>query len=292
MVLARGFQVMDQAETFTIEANSASLSPKASTTSLVSPSSSCCNVNNVHKVVSPSKNCNISKCAVAVTPYSKVNLNITHLETLHEKSNDNCVTDLNNTFLDTTDNLQRLDLDNTSSAKRKRKMNSPEKYNSKRRKDLSYSETRKRKISDFFKTPLGYLSNRRRTIGGGSGMNQSLNESVISSSGVFNVRTVQNLSQIDVTPNKSSSKTKKIRKNLFLRTFSSSKFRYSGIGRKSDLNSTKSSLGDVSEVEGEKMNASCFPDFSLNPLLESETQIHRNRRDLQGQALTNTVVLT
>ncbi|KAI4466302.1 protein ect2 [Holotrichia oblita] len=39
------------------------------------------------------------------------------------------------------------------------------------------------------------------------------------------------------------------------------------------------------------MNVTCFPDFSLNPLLESETQVHRNRKELQGQALTNTVVV-
>lgn len=289
MVLARGFQVMDQAEAFAIEANSASLSPKNSAVSLTSPSSSsCCNVNSILKA-SP-KNGSTPKCIA--TPYGKTNLNITQLETLHEKSNDNCVNDLNETFLDTTDNLRKLDLDKTNSSKRKRKLNSPDKFRSKRRKDLSYSETRKRKISDFFKTPLDYFSHRRRTIGG-SAMHQSLNESVISSSGVFDVRTVENLNKIEITPNKSGTKNKKIRKNLFLRTFSSSKFRYSGMGKRSDLNSTKSSLGDVSEIEGgEKMNASCFPDFSLNPLFESETQIHRNRRDLQGQALTHTVVLT
>lgn len=288
MVLARGFQVMDQAETFAIEPNSASISPKNSVTSLLSPSSSCCNTN----MVKPSpKNYGVPKCAVSATPYAKVNMNLTQLETVHEKSNDNCFNDLNNSFLDATDNLQRLNLDKSSSSKRKRKMNSPEKYSSKRRRDLSYSESCKRKISDFFKTPLDYFGHRRRTIGGSS-LHQSFNESVISSSGVFDVRTVQNLSQIDVTPN-STSKTKKIRKNLFLRTFSSSKFRYSGIGKKSDLNSTKSSLGDVSEIDtGEKMNASCFPDFSLNPLIESETQVHRNWRNLQGQALTHTVVLT
>ncbi|KAK9696112.1 BRCA1 C Terminus (BRCT) domain [Popillia japonica] len=286
--------VMDQAETFAIEANSAPLSPKASTASLTSPSSSSINLNNPIRV-SPPRNGSTPKCSLATTPYSKVNLNVTHLETVHEKSNDNCVSDLNNTFLNTTDNLQRLDLDKTSSSKRKRKLASPERFCSKRRKDLSYSETRKRKISDFFKTPFDYFSHRRRTIGG-SAINQSLNlnESVISTSGAFDIHTVQNLSQIDITPNKSSAKTKKIRKNLFVRTFSSSKFRYSNAGKKSDLNSTKSSLGDFPEVEaGEKMNATCFADFSLNhpSLLDSETQIHRNRKELQGQALTHTVVV-
>ncbi|KAG5896616.1 hypothetical protein JTB14_009526 [Gonioctena quinquepunctata] len=102
---------------------------------------------------------------------------------------------------------------------------------------------------------------------------QSLNESVISTSGIFNVDTVQNLSsynESEVTPRGLQKGTKK---NLFSRTFSSSKF-----GRKfrknSDLNATKLSFGEPCDIDGrEKLNASCFPDISLNPLTTNTCEL-------------------
>ncbi|KAJ8983138.1 hypothetical protein NQ317_014713 [Molorchus minor] len=187
--------------------------------------------------------------------------NVTCLETLHEKSqDDNLVSDLSNICFD-----QSFETSNMS-VKRKRKFISPEQpsFLVKRKRDKSYSE-KKKKVSSFFKTPINYFSNRRRTIDAAS-FNQTLNESVISSSGIFNVETVQNLSTYNDNELTPCGVQKRVKKNLFSRTFSSSKFK-SKPKRNADLNATKLSFGESSEVDSrEKLNVSCFPDFSLNPI--------------------------
>ncbi|XP_072379786.1 protein ECT2 isoform X1 [Diabrotica undecimpunctata] len=236
--------VMEHAEIYTLEAASAPLSPKVSSPPSRSKTPKTPSYSNV-----VNSNMSLSNCF-------KVNQSLACLETLHENSGDNNLEDFDIGFDQSFD-------PNITPHKRKRKFNSPDQSSIlvKRKRDKSYSE-RKRKVSEFFKTPINYFSNRRRTIDASS-LNQSLSESVISSSGIFNVETVQNLSSYnDNTPQNSK---KGLKKNLFTRTFSSSKFRRTK--KNIDLNATKLSFGEACDVEGrEKLNATCFPDISLNPI--------------------------
>lgn len=192
--------------------------------------------------------------------YTKSRYSNAYLETLHENSKDDVnVSDMESICFD-----QSFDSRLSDKSKRKRKY-SPEQssFFVKRKRDKSYSE-KKKKVSDFFKTPISYFSNRRRTIDA-STFSQSLNESVISSSGIFNVETVQNLSSCNDNTPRTSQKCK--RRNLFRRTFSASKFTRSKSRKSINFNATKSSFCESSDVDGgEKLNASCFPDISLQPL--------------------------
>ncbi|KAJ8972508.1 hypothetical protein NQ314_000152 [Rhamnusium bicolor] len=258
--------VMEHAEVYTLEAASAPLSPTVTSPHCTSP-----------KKIDPITSFSVSKTPkTPKTPHQNgINNNITLsnlcfkgsqsvmcLETLHENSrDDNLVSELDSICFDNSFESTNL------SFKRKRKFASPEQPTIlvKRKRDKSHSE-RKKKVSNFFKTPINYFSNRRRTIDAAS-FNQSLNESVISSSGIFNVETVQNLSSYnenEVTPR---GVQKRLKKNLFTRTFSSSKFTRSKSKKNLDLNATKLSFGEPSEMDCiEKLNASCFPDISLNPV--------------------------
>ncbi|XP_044266145.1 protein ECT2 isoform X2 [Tribolium madens] len=221
-----------------------------------------------HVVMERSEVCTLEAASAPLSPTEPVNPSIPDppdhlnyhgfLETLHEKSRDSCLDDSN------------LATSEFSSGSRKRKISSTETESSvktKRRKDKCASE-RKRKVSGIFKTPLNYLSNRRRTIDAFS-FNETLNQSVVSSSGVFNVDTIENLSvlnQSQFTPQSSN----KQKKNLFARTFSSSKFNRSKL-KKCNLNATRLSFSEVSDNDGhEPLNASCFPNISLNPVPHSE----------------------
>ena len=266
---------MDQVKPFTLEANNASQTPKLPLT----PSSSSISSYSLQSK-SPLRSSTRTN-----TPYTKSSV---HLETLHEKSND----ELNNTFLD----MQRLNLDVSSSFTRKRKITPGDSatHTFKRKRDLSYNECNKSKMSDLFKTPLRYLSQRRRTIGIGSV--PSFNDSVLSTSGVFDVDTVENLSRRSFTPSvlrnvhNADEKGGKICKNLFKRTFSMSKFNKHSNRRKASLNSSILSVGESEYDDSEQLNSTCFPDFSLNPLYP--TQLRSNRTEHRGQALTHTLVLT
>ncbi|RZC41319.1 RhoGEF domain containing protein, partial [Asbolus verrucosus] len=189
------------------------------------------------------------------------------LEVLHERPRD--------------DGVEQSQL----SSGRKRKNTSVDQpaVKSKRRKDRCASET-KRKVSGIFKTPVSYFSNRRRTIDAAAALDRSLNQSVASSSGLFNVDTVENLSVAgEFTPQK------KQKKSLFSRTFSSSKFTRAR-SKKCNLNATRLSFGGASDSEGaENLNASCFPSISLNPIPHSELRSDRTR---DGSAPTVISVLT
>ncbi|XP_063902866.1 protein ECT2 isoform X2 [Zophobas morio] len=224
--------VMEHAEVYTLEAASAQLSPtEPQAPSLPDP---------------PDDNLNYNG----------------FLETLHEKSRDNCIDDVEKSL--------NLSPSEYSSSTRKRKNSSADQSSvkSKRRKDKCASE-KKSKVSGIFKTPLNYFSNRRRTIDASS-FSETLNQSVISSSGVFNVEAIENLSILSDSTFNTPKSTKKQKKNLFVRTFSSSKFTRTKL-KKSNLNATRLSFDEHSDQDGnEPLNASCFPNISLNPVSHSE----------------------
>ncbi|XP_050308869.1 protein ECT2 isoform X2 [Anthonomus grandis grandis] len=190
----------------------------------------------------------LQSCPNLKTPNNNSVIDLMCLETLQEVSkNDDLVSEMDSICFEDT---RVLDC-STASTKRKRKFASPECSSVKRKKDKCYSEKRK-KVSSFFKTPINYFSNRRRTIDAAT-FNRSLNESVVSSSGVFNVETIDNLS-VCLNPDGDTprSSTRKSKKNLFTRTFSSSRFTRS------------KSKKLLMEVEAHQLNASCFPDISLS----------------------------
>ncbi|XP_060518984.1 protein ECT2 isoform X2 [Cylas formicarius] len=178
-------------------------------------------------------------------------------KTPNNNSIHNCATSKNSKCLDTLYEASHND------DLRKRKNASPESNSEiKRKREKCYSE-RRRKVSNFFKTPMNYFSNRRRTIDA-STFNHSLNDSIVSTSGVFNVETIDNLNSClnseDATP---QGYTNRSRKSLFSRTFSSSRFSRTK-SKKSVMKSTKLSVND--EIDGleHKMNHSCFADISMN----------------------------
>ncbi|KAK4880377.1 hypothetical protein RN001_008523 [Aquatica leii] len=189
-------------------------------------------------------------------------------------------------YLNDSDDTAITDFNcSTSSSKRKRQ-NTPTSNKSKRRRDLSYSEHTRKTITSFFRTPLGYLSNRRRTINGPT-LNQQ-NSSVLSSSGVFEVEVVENLSRVGKNGLKPHAETRKkdIKKNLFQRTFSSTKLKKSKKSKRCDLNAS-----NYSEIDGrESLNASYFPDFSSFAIPDELTSCALNRMESSGH-LTHDVVV-
>ncbi|CAG9768830.1 unnamed protein product [Ceutorhynchus assimilis] len=219
--------VMENSEVYTLEAaNAAQLTSPIAKTFLAEPS----------LLKTPNNN-------------SIVDINcLQSLETLQEVSrNEDLVNEMDSICFEDQFNV---------SVKRKREFGSPDStLIIKRKRDkVSYSE-RKKKVSNFFKTPINYFSNRRRTIDAAS-FDHSLNDSFISASGVFNVETLDNLNTTDATPKTSLRKSKK---NLFTRTFSSSRF------TRSKSKKSLSKLSFIEDINQDKLNASCFPDISLNP---------------------------
>lgn len=210
----------------------------------------------------------------------KANQTVACLETLHENSLNDSTSNFDRSY-----NFNQTPL---SVTKRKRKLISPESasiVDVKRKRDKSFSEKRK-KVSELFKTPINYFTNRRRTIDA-STFNESLNESIASTSGLFNVETVHNLSCLNdsiTTPSKNNRKLPK--KSLFTRTFSSSKFVRSKSKKKVDLNATKLSFSEINDDGNEKLNASCFPDFSLHPAT-SHSELSRPSRRTSAAVLTS-----
>lgn len=203
----------------------------------------------------------------SLTNCFKASQSISCLETLQENSRDDTViNEMDSVCFD-----QSLDPSATPQ-KRKRKFVSPEQPSLlvKRKRDKSYSE-KKRKVSEFFKTPINYFSSRRRTIDATS-FSQTLNDSVLSSSGAFNVEINQNLRYCSERDHTAIAIQKRSKKNLFTRTFSSSKFSRSKSRKTSDLNATKLSFTEHDEIDvKEKLNVSCFPDISLNPVFTNAT---------------------
>lgn len=250
---------MERAEVYTLEAASAPLSP---TENLMS--------------------------STILDPYHE-NLNYNgFLETLHEKSRDDTINDIDHSRFHQSLNISSSA--NSSRRKRKNSFSELPDVKLKRRKEKCASE-KKVKVSNLFKTPLNYFSNRRRTIDT-SGINQSLNQSVISSSGLFNVDIIDNLSVLNdsnqTTPVQSN---KSARKNIFARTFSSSKFSRNKL-KKCNLNATRLSFCENSDNEGlEQLNATCFPSISYNPSSHSELRSDY-ARDVRGPSGPTLSVLT
>lgn len=286
---------MEHAEVYTLEAASAPLSPKIVSPQITSPkrtveepatSSDIPNLTPKTPSIQNSINNNIALSGSCF----KASQSVMGLETLHENSQDiNLVSELDSIICFD----QSLDASNIS-VKRKRKFVSPEQPSIlvKRKRDKSYSE-RKRKVSEFFKTPINYFSNRRRTIDAAT-FSQSLNKSVISSSGIFNVDTVQDLSTYNENELTPRVVHKRVKKNLFTRTFSSSKFNRGKSKKSLDLNATKLSFGEPSEVDSkEKMNISCFPDISYNPTSSNTCELSSAHARAPGRtSVSAAVVLT
>lgn len=256
---------MDHAEVYALEAASAPLSPKPIQEKPLAPQSSTpSEPSSRSQQQTPNNGVNNR----SLTNCFKANQSILCLETLHENSKDDtAMKEMDSVCFD-----QSFD-PNATPQKRKRKFVSPDQPNLlvKRKRDKCYSE-RKRKVSEFFKTPINYFSNRRRTIDATS-FSQTLNEGVLSSSGIFNIDTVQNLSYCNESERGLRTPTqKRPKKNLFSRTFSSSKFSKSKLKKATELNATKLSFAEPTELDGrEKLNASCFPDISLNPVFTNAT---------------------
>lgn len=275
---------MEHAEVYALEAASAPLSPKSvpdkSQTQPLTPSDP---PRSQQQTPNGINNRSLTNCF-------KATQSISCLETLHENSKDDTIiNDMDSVCFD-----QSFD-PNATPQKRKRKFVSPDQPSSlvKRKRDKSYSE-RKRKVSDFFKTPINYFSSRRRTIDATT-FNQNLNESVLSSSGIFNIETVQNLSYCTENNHTPRQSQKRSKKNLFSRTFSSSKFSRNKSRKTSDLNATKLSFAEPNEVDGkEKLNASCFPDISFNPVFTNATSElgSENSRALRRTSVPAIAVLT
>ncbi|XP_066258716.1 protein ECT2 isoform X1 [Euwallacea similis] len=226
--------VMENPEVYTLEAANAPLSPKP-----VFPES-----------LKTPKNNSIADFACVQATSNTVSL----METVPEvaRPNDDLVSEMDSVCFEE----QSFEIGNIS-MKRKRKFVSPDNTLIKRKRDKCCSE-RKKRVSSFFKTPINYFSNRRRTIDAPT-FNHSLNDSAMSTSGVFNTDTLDNLSicvESESTPRASLRKSKK---NLFTRTFSSSRFARS----KSKLNSSKLSFND--DLDKTDINASCLSNISLRP---------------------------
>lgn len=266
---------MEQSEVFNVDAPSATPPPSpkspSSTESLVT---SCTNLQNP-AFISPSTSSvtgNNSFCSNA-TPFSKIAVS-PQFDTLYEKSHDS--------IFESTIN----DLNVTGSSGKRKRKTSPDDINDyKRKRDMSYSEKSKKKISEFFKTPINYFSNRRRTI---SAINRTFNESVMSSSGIFDVDVVENLDKLSNST--LSNGGKKIRRSLFNRAFSSSKSKRDR--KRSTLNATKLSFGNTSVCDGEEnLNASCFPAIPAYPVSDSESW-KLKEMGYPGPPISHTVVLT
>ncbi|CAH0556412.1 unnamed protein product [Brassicogethes aeneus] len=234
--------VMEHSEVYTLEPASGPFSPKITSPENVTPPPTPQQPSSAQKTNPHTPSYQLNNCCITSMFSNKANQTVSCLETLRETSQDE---------------ISEISFD---VGHRKRKFISPDEPGAKRKRDKCYSE-KKKKVSEFFKTPINYFSNRRRTIDATSFSN-SMNESVLSTSGLFNVETVSNLSCCnDDTPRGTQ---KRAKKNLFTRTFSSSKFLRSK-SKKGDLNATRLSFSEAAEPDGpDKMNASCFPDFSIN----------------------------
>lgn len=264
---------MEQSEVFSMDTAQATPPPPpkspSSTESLVASRT---NLQNP-AFISPSTSSatgNSSICSTA-TPFSRIAVS-PQFDTLYEKSHDSI-------FESTVNELNFT----SSSGKRKRMISPDENSICKRKRDISYSEKSRRKISEFFKTPVNYFANRRRTIGV---MNKTLNESVMSTSGIFDVQIVENLDKLnDSSISKSG---KKSRRSLFCRAFRSSKSKR----KRNNLNATKLSFGDTSECDGaENFNASCFPDIHAYPVPDCESW-KLKEMGYPGPPISHAVVLT
>ncbi|KAL3281139.1 hypothetical protein HHI36_004359 [Cryptolaemus montrouzieri] len=259
--------VMDYREVFTVDAANAQISSPAN------PPLSNLNgsFNRKESVDDVESFCNFQN--IYNTPLNSTARSMA-LETVEEKSNDGSVSE--SIFFDQT-------LNTTTSSRRKRKMESPEFFSSvKRKRDKSFSEKKKR-VSSFFKTPINYFSQRRRTI-----HSTSLNESVVSSSGVFNVDAVDESER--GTP---VAVGKKPKRNLLKRTFSS-KFSSSKKRTKIDFDSTTTSLVDLDETD--RFNSSCFPAIGCNPnssscLASNHEPRNALSKELRGLSVTSAAVV-
>lgn len=211
----------------------------------------------------------------------------TPMETLYERSNDVDIT-VRNDFDDTICS----ELNETTSSKRKRSLTitSNSSFLSKRRRDLFYnSEQSKRKISDIFRTPIQYFSNRRKTI---NDLNdKSINESVVSTSGLFEVETIQNLTKLTPNIDKETIDTKRIRKKLFTRSFSRTSRKCSNSNKFSSNNNNGNN-----EVEYDRLNVSCFPEISSLSINKyddfCETRSNNGNVDIGEHPVNHSVVLT
>lgn len=265
---------MEQSSVFSMDAPSTPPPPPKSPSSTESYATSRTNLQ-YPAFTSPSTSSvtgNNSFCSTA-TPYSKIAVS-PQFDTLHEKSNDSV-------FESTVNDLNV----SGSSGKRKRKMLEEDNGDYKRKRDLSYSEKSRKKVSEFFKTPINYIANRRRTI---STMNKTLNDSVLSTSGIFDVDVVENLDKLNESL--LSRGGKKIRRSLFSRAFNSSKSKREK--KRNTLNATKLSFDDTSECDGgENFNTSCFPAIQAYPIPGSESR-KLKEMGYSGSPISRTVVLT
>ncbi|XP_022908633.2 protein ECT2 isoform X1 [Onthophagus taurus] len=256
--------VVTEMESYPETTSAASITPIPSSTAIITPSET---LNPTPMTTTPVLSSKIT------TPFAK-------LETLHEKSHDNEI------CVDLKASDSNSDLDKTSSSTRKRKMMSPDRGQSfiKRKRDTmttSYSENAKKKISNFLKSHI-FANNRRRTLDGTeTSFNQEISfdegASIASTSGFFEVETMEKtIGRISLTPSTSNSaQPKKARKNLFLRTFSSSKFKQPASAKKRDHKNVELENSVTDGSGGDKfLNNSCFPDLSF--ISVSEYDIRAN----------------
>lgn len=274
MVLECAFQVMDSSERFTVEAASAPLlanivAPLNAHHFLDIPSAS-------HRMTTSSPTHDAAAC------FTPVRINPL-LETVQEKS-----TDASPDRHDTT--VIEADRRGSFLSRRKRKTNTtPEtSFTIKRKRDLTYSETIKR-TGSFFRTPLRYFSQRRRTIDPLSvslNPDLTLNDSVASSSGLFNVDALNDLSrlsEISLTTATTPGGNAAAKKNFFARTFSHARF---------TAKRPKKAGGelDVTDRGLDGLNSSCFPDLPSLSLDCTESRL-RWRADFAA-GTSGTAVLT
>lgn len=254
-----------------LESTSAPLSPKATSETVATPSI-------------------LTNQAKSLTRTPKV-LHINEsLGILHEKSHELDVTSFDDTI--TTDFSETS---STTTRKRHFSLYDSNSLKIKRKRDLCNNDASQKKITSLFRTPIQYLSSRRRTLNGPA-LNRSLNSSVMSSSGIFDVDVVENLScceKLDSTPFSDKRKSfcdKSIKKNLFSRTFKSNKFKNkSSKSKTGNLNDSR-----YSEIDGRDVfNASCISNISNNFIPGNEHRLGtRSRLDAPGPSLTHTLVLT
>lgn len=252
------FQVMDPGESYRLETKSGSKTPKSSSdTPLMS------NINNTY--LTPFNN-KISLANSAL--YTPVGI-------LFEKTSNDCIrNELNDTIYS--------ELNDTTLSKRKRTLSAAnDLFMSKRKKELYYSEESKRKISDLFRTPMQYFTSRRKTVND-INVDDSFAESVSSTSGLFEVETIQNLSEL--TPNNTRINMKRVRKKLFTRSFVKN--------AKKCLNTTKLPRESSELHYNEQLNISCFPEISSLSIKHNHCEAPCGKLDLGEPTLNHCLVLT
>ncbi|XP_018330575.1 uncharacterized protein LOC108740672 [Agrilus planipennis] len=305
--------VMDHREAYILEPLESPLNTKSTPVRNSNPfisftsalSSSPSQINNLNDSSFKYKDVNtvdelFGECSNSKTPNRKIiSIKSTpYLETVLEKSHDNCVSSRNAI----NDNLNAT-VDVFSSSKRK--TNSNLGSDAKRRRNLSYSEknVKSKRISEFFRSPFDYLSNRRRTIGVAA--TASNNQNVFSTSGAFEVDVVDDLRRLNdsrdssgVFSNGKDVRNSLVRKSLFARTFSSAKFKKVPRRRnkKTDFDASSVLISENSICDGARdpMNASCFPDLSTS-FMPDAYESRNQQRVCTGSStrpFTNSVVLT